>query len=600
MIVKLKKVTMLCLQKEREPALEKLRGLGVMHLEILSKNDSDDRGAAEALRAGVEKAKNILSLRKTAGPVSPEHKKLSGQTLPDEALKNIARADELVQKLDALRKDHEKLLPWGDFSFASIERLAKEGITVTLRECDHKDFIKISGPWLTKLVGRVKNTCFFALVSKGPQDDPSLPPEAQLPRDKSLRQIEAEIKASKEELAAVSGNLDSLASMVPEMTKRQLELERDIEFLGARDAMGRSGDIAHIQGYIPERDTESLTAAARTNGWALLINDPGPEDNVPTLIDVPKIFRIANPIFKFIGVAPGYHEIDISVCFLFFFTIFFAMIIGDAGYGFVFLVLSLVARALVKDPRARLGIRLFITLSCATIVWGLLTGAVFGMPRESLPKCLQGLNTLTNPEFSDRHIQLICFTIAAVHLSLARFWRVILIINHKAALGELGWAMLIWANFFTAVELIVFPGVFPKLAIVLYVVGFIFLVAFSVKWSDLGEALNFPFALIGSFVDVLSYIRLYAVGLSGAYIASSFNDMGLMLLGLSPSRFVMAFMVIAMILLFVMAHTLNMGLSLISVLVHGIRLNTLEFSNHMGLQWTGFSFKPFKDEKPNN
>lgn len=111
-------------------------------------------------------------------------------------------------------------------------------------------------------------------------------------------------------------------------------------------------------------------------------------------------------------------------------------------------------------------------------------------------------------------------------------------------------------------------------------------------------ALNLPFALIGSFVDVLSYIRLFAVGLSGTYIAENFNKMGGMVLGALPSSLYVIGL-LGLILIAVFGHILNIALGFLGVLVHAIRLNTLEFSNHMEMQWGGIRYKPFARNKKN-
>ena len=122
------------------------------------------------------------------------------------------------------------------------------------------------------------------------------------------------------------------------------------------------------------------------------------------------------------------------------------------------------------------------------------------------------------------------------------------------ALGNLGWALLIWGNFFTAVNLIVFSGTFPTFAYYFYGIG----VALIVVTITLEAALNLPFALIGSFVDVLSYIRLFAVGLSGAYIAENFNKMGGMLLDALPKNlFVIGLLCLVIVALF--GHVLNIA-----------------------------------------
>jgi V/A-type H+-transporting ATPase subunit I len=113
----------------------------------------------------------------------------------------------------------------------------------------------------------------------------------------------------------------------------------------------------------------------------------------------------------------------------------------------------------------------------------------------------------------------------------------------------------------------------------------------GVNWKQAADIFQFPFDIIGSFTDVLSYIRLFAVGLAGACIAGSFNGMAFDLCQVS------AWLIPAGVIVVVIGHALNIALALLSVLVHAVRLNTLEFSNHTGLSWSGQSFNPFKSHK---
>ena len=195
----------------------------------------------------------------------------------------------------------------------------------------------------------------------------------------------------------------------------------------------------------------------------------------------------------------------------------------------------------------------------------------------------------------DKFIQWLCFLLAALQLSAARLFKTISDLRKSwRALGNLGWALLIWGNFFTAVNLIVFPGTFPQFAFWFYGIGVVLIVG----TISAEAALNLPFALIGSFVDVLSYIRLFAVGLSGTYIAENFNKMGGMVLGALPSSLYVIGL-LGLILIAVFGHILNIALGFLGVLVHAIRLNTLEFSNHMEMQWGGIRYKPFARNKKN-
>ncbi|MBO5680337.1 MAG: hypothetical protein J6T08_01370, partial [Lentisphaeria bacterium] len=323
-------------------------------------------------------------------------------------------------------------------------------------------------------------------------------------------------------------------------------------------------------------------------------------------------------------------ENDVNMFFLIFFTIFFGMIFGDAVYGMIFIAITLICMLTMwkKKPALHLPLSLFMLLSVVTGVWGWLNGSWCGIPRTMLPVFMQGCDFIADPQaspaafrfatwagligdqmsgttqlnamgdFKNKFIQFLCFAIAGVHLPCARLFRFFDDIRGSwRAIGHLGWALLLAANAILAVNLIVFTSILtvhPDLKtamIAMYAVGVV-LIAATVAPKD---ALNLPFSLVGSFVDVLSYIRLFAVGLAGAFISEKFNGMGADLMHSLPDT-LQVLGAILLILVAVIGNLLNIALGFLSVLVHAIRLNTLEFSNHIEMQWAGFKFRPFKKD----
>ena len=178
-------------------------------------------------------------------------------------------------------------------------------------------------------------------------------------------------------------------------------------------------------------------------------------------------------------------------------------------------------------------------------------------------------------------------------MSLARAWRAYLSTKIRDAFGHIGWGLFLWANFLVTKLLIVDGGSVSELGVTakaLYVVGFLLILCCGVNWRDMGAVIYMPFSFINSFVDVLSYIRLFAVGMSSFYIADSFNNMTASLYRLSP------WLIPAALLVLAGGHLLNIALAGMGVLVHGIRLNTLEFSGHMDLTWSGKPYRPLSKQ----
>jgi len=596
--------------------LTRLRKLGVIHVAATELRETSDRSEFGLRHVGLERALNFLSSIKDAPPgnakrplgqndsigpepcrqapaghSSPAAPPPSGQAVAEQVLAAMERLADLDKEYESLQRDRDRLIPWGDFDPQRLRELRDAGIHVALCLGGEADLARIPDSAMAQVVHRLKDRAWFAVVSPEPLAELSLP-LAPVPADLRLADVDrrlCEIRQSREDINA---ELAALRPALAQLRDHRDEVAHEVEFLRCRDAMAEHGPVLALTGYVPEPDAERLRAAARQHAWGLLLQKPAPTEQPPIKIVMPRMFRMVEPLFSFMGIAPGYREWDVSICFLFFFTIFFGMIIGDAGYGAVFLAVTFYLRRRMPGAKMHLATRLLFTLSAATIAWGLLTGNIFGIPAEVLPTWLRGVPALTG-EAGGRTIQFLCFLIAACHLSLARGWKAVLTFPARQAFGEIGWALLIWANFFVAVALIVTGNSVAQWVLAFYAVGIVLILSCGVNWRDLGEILNTPFGLIGSFVDLLSYIRLYALGLSTFFIADSFNGMGLMALNIFP-KFLLPLSVLIMILVLVFGHVLNLLMAIIAVLVHAIRLNTLEFSNHMGLTWSGVPYAPFR------
>lgn len=599
MIVKMKKCSVICILEEKEIALKALRKVGVLHVEATELAESEDRAALEAHFLEVKHAFHLLEAVKTDENL-PKPSDIAGKDLCYKILDLDKEKLRLSKEKEHLDKDKVTLTPWGEFSPELMKELTEKGVHVYFCSGSHLNLANLPENVTFKIIEETRHLVNFVVISNSEIDE-SLLPIAQVPKGNSLSEINEQIQKFEKEIAGIEENLVKLLPNKTVLHDYLLNIQEQIEFTANRDAMLDAGAVACINGYCPVPQVENLEKAAQKHGWGLLLTDPTGNDNPPTLISTPKIFECSKAIFDFIGISPGYREWDTSACFLFFFTLFFSMIVGDAGYGAIFLLTALFAKKKLggKKNRTDFYINLFILLSCATIFWGFLTGNYFAIPGKYLPRWMRGFEWFTNLETRDQHIQLVCFIIAVVHLSFARFWQASLVINSIKALPQIGWGLILWGNFFVAKKLIVFPeSAWPMTTIViLYGLGLFLITVFGINWKKIDEVFQFFFGMSGTFVDLLSYIRLFAVGLSSYYIAKSFNDMGMMVLGINDHPAAIPFLFVGMVIVILFGHVLNVMLAILGVLVHGIRLNTLEFSNHMGLQWLGHDYKPFKKMK---
>ena len=596
MIIPMKKVTLLCLAAEREASLREIRFLGAMHIVVEKLKESDDRADMQTLLANAEKSARCLEARVGNTDKAPDHQ-FEPKQLYDKVSHEMTKLAAIEQEIDSFYRMEEALSPWGDFSPETIKELALGGIYVYCCEAPHKLYAEYleRKDIMVEEVSSDKALTRFIVLSQSELDAKDLP-VAVLPDDKSLNQIREQLDKAKVQRDIINKELDSLACQESVIKDYCTEVEERLEFLSARDSMANHEEIISIKGFIPETRMEEVDDYAKKHGWALLIEDPDEEDQqVPTLITLPKAFRMVQPLFEFLGISPGYREIDVSVGVLFFFTIFFGIIVGDAGYGSLFLLGTLAGTIFIKNKseKIKLALRLSTILSLSTITWGALSGNWFGLAAP-------GIKFLTeaDPALKNANIMFICFVIAVAQLSMGHIWQAIVHGKVRKAFGQLGWILLLGGNFFLTVKLLVYPGAFPVYMYYLYGIGIVLIIFCDVNWKDVGEAFNFPFSVINSFVDILSYIRLFAVGLAGYEIARSFNGMGGSLINIPDlSWWMIPLCIIGGALVIIFGQALNMVLCLLSVLVHGVRLNTLEFSNHVGLTWAGIEFKPFKKKE---
>jgi len=602
MIVKMKKVSLVVLDSLREEALTRLRKLGAVHLE--------QKPAASTRLQELENQKALLERTLLLLPQVPKvtrEKKAIPAAAPEtagtaECLELAKRVGEIAEQqralseeLERLGKEADRLSIWGDFDPEEIRALRDKGIDVRLYEADRDAFEKLPDDLRVLVLTRSKTLVRFAAVLLADSSLPELEP-LPLPR-LGLSALREVIKEKQEERKSLSAELESLAGKRKNLLTAIEDLDSGIEFEQARAGMGVDEKLAYLQGYVPDKKLESLRKSAAANGWALLIQQPAEEDPVPTLVENPRWIRIISPVLTFLGTVPGYREFDFSFWFLLFFSLFFAMLIGDGGYGFCFLGLTLFARLKFRKAPAGPFVLLFV-LSIATVIWGAITGTWFGV--ETL--ATQGfLSRLVLPQIASfgvdnaGTIMVICFVIGAVHLSIAHLINTFRYLPDLRGIAQIGWFAVVWGMYFV-IRFIVLQLPLNPVGVWLVGGGLILVVLFEEQKGKFFKGLliglaNLPLKLLDSvsaFSDVISYVRLFAVGLATLEVAKSFNAMA------ADIGFGLPTGIIAALILF-LGHTLNIMMGALSVIVHGVRLNMLEFSGHLGMEWTGIPYKPFAE-----
>ena len=359
-------------------------------------------------------------------------------------------------------------------------------------------------------------------------------------------------------------------------------------------------------GWAPTDKAETLgeDLAAMNIDAVVQVVEPDQDELPPTLIRYPRWARPIKGLFDILGTLPGYKEADLSGFFMIALPIFAAMLIGDAGYGLLFLAVPLVLYRKMISSAGSARTHLIMIFGAATLIWGVLTGNYFGVTPNvlqaagglwtSLGNTLNGAAVLwdADPEKAREILIKMSFIVGGIHLTAAHFRQVVAYFPDRRFLAHIGWSLvlwgmlgLIWQMFFIGLDRPMFPAVPWLLA-----GGGSLAILFTFPGEKLAKRIGLGFAasllpLLAMFSDAMSYIRLMAVGLASYYIAVAFNGLGAQIaqsatwFGAAP------------VILF--GHALNIGLAIIAIFAHGVRLNMLEFSSNTGVQWAGYAYKPF-------
>lgn len=599
MITPMKKVTILCIESLKTITLEELRSMGLLHVIHLQSPTGSDLNYAKAELQRVQKAIDEVPSKgkKNIVPISD-----AADSLVDEVQKLIAERKEYEEMLSQMKAELSRYEVYGELNPSQITALSEKGIYIRLFETEkNKKPVTEDDSALIYHYGKnIYGDCYVIINRGESPSEVTNANELRLPSC-SISKMKSNIFQSEKALSKIQSRLEEIAT-VKDSLKNQLLSVSDNYTLKEVDAgMLETSGIAMIQGFCPVPRISELKSKAPKLGWGLKIEDPTEDDAVPTLIAYNKLSRPMKFLYDIIGISPGYNEMDVSMVFLAFFSIFFAMIVGDTAYGIIFLILTLVAQAkMPKAPKA--AFHFLILMSCTTIIWGFLNNSFLGFSPAALDLAQksflpEGVRKVALWVRDASNVQYLCFILGVIHLTIAHIWNFILRLKQKSttALAQLGWLFSTWFMFFLASNMVLKKEM-PEFAMPLFITGLVLIVLFMVQPKNIKkEWISFPmliFDVINNFVDIISYIRLFAVGMAGVAIAQAFN---MMLSPLFGSAVGIAVSVIA--LFFV--HCLNIALGIMGVAVHALRLNTLEFSNHLGLQWSGSEFTPFVKQKMN-
>jgi V/A-type H+/Na+-transporting ATPase subunit I len=575
--------------------LASVRELGMLHIRpIVQPTEAGPPNILQQSLAEVNTAIRLLASRKPAAAKpaakeSPEEIALARDIrLTQEAL------DTCRQQILLKQKALQQLAPWGEFSLERIQQIRDAGWALTMFTCPIRKFnpawreaytlfeLPASGPDL-----------YFVLVHP-PEETPEpeanpLPWPAEDPGQlrEAITHLESQLQQLEERLNQYATQLESL-----ELQRAGLLEISDQEVVKRHTQAVAEGAVMLLEGFIPENRTETLHKLLDERMIVYISAKPVPEDAPPVQLKNNRFAALFEPISKMYAL-PQYAELDLTPFFAPFFMLFFGFCLGDAGYGLVLLAGSLLYR-FKASPEMKPLLSLVHFLGIATIIFGALTGTVFGV--NLLQEKYAWLGDIRRVMLDSNQ----AFNLALILGFIQTIYGLILQAVNKYrqfgwayAIPPLGWILLLVS--LLDISLLKMGG---TVSVFLVWSGVGMIVIFSAPGSGilgrLGKGLWDLYGITGFFGDLLSYIRLFALGISSAVLGFVINDIALQIKGsvpvLGPIMFV-AFLIIG--------HGANLLISSLGSFVHPMRLTFVEFYKNAGFSGGGIAYNPFAPRKKN-
>jgi V/A-type H+-transporting ATPase subunit I len=589
-IVRLVKVTLYGSTAERDAVLDALQRLGCLHLNNLQPGAGE--GFDPPSYPDAHQALQYLSDSPVRRPTPGYREKLDVEAVVKESLDVRNRARSLAEEREQLRKWIAELGPWGDFE---LPTWANDGALrfwfYILPHYRRQCLDAIALPW--RVVGRDHRFTYVVVVSADQPAGMPTPPLPLKPRSLSkLRERLEEVERELEELDyrrigltlhrnALSENLDEADDLAARRRAALLAVDRDQVFA--------------VQGWASRSDVSALRQLAAERQLAITIEGPGLQDTPPTLLNNPPALRGGEGLVEFY-MTPAYRLWDPSKAVFFAFGAFFAMILSDAGYAMLLgLILLAMWRRMGRSAGGRNFRDLMLTLVSFSIVYGVLVGTYFGV-RPSAGSVLASLRVLDAN--NQRLMMWIAIGVGTAHLIFANLITVSWRWHSLTALSALGWAAVILGGFcaglgnsYPALNFLARAGLWGLALGGLLVLFFSserpFSLAPAQMCSRLIDGVKGVTGLSKAFGDVLSYLRLFALGLASIKLAEAFNDLA------ATSFASRGLGVLLALLVLLVGHSINFAMGIMSGVVHGLRLNLIEFFN-WSLPEEGEQFRAFE------
>ena len=587
MITQMKKYTFLVFHREYEAFLEQLREVGVVHITEKAAGMADDAHLQELL-AKAEQTRKVIA-----------------QGAPDQLLTEKAN---LEQRIAATQKEAARMAIWGDFSAERLEQLKAAGYTLRYFSCAKKLFQEEWGI----VVAEDGATVYFVQVAKACEVAAELETcQEQHLNTKSANDLQKDVEGLNGLLVAQNARIELWAKEnIPALEDELKDLQHKIDWkrVTLNTETECDGALKLLEGFCPIDQVPALQEVLTKQDVYYQEEDPTAEDNTPIKLRNNKFTQLFESLTGMYGW-PNYGEFDPTPILAPFFLLFFAMCMGDCGYGILLMIIGMLIAKKKLNIAMFEGLGPIITvLGVGTTIVGFFLGTFMGIDlyaAEWVPQALKDVMIKGNLELagSSYDVQMVlALCIGVFHICLAMVVKAICYTKQtgfKENIATWGWTLLIVGGLIVAIlGMTVLPAeVFKWTLIAVAVVSALGIYIFNTPGRNplinigagLWETYNMATGILG---DVLSYIRLYALGLAGGMLGAAFNNLGLMVMGGTTEGATWQWLPFVLIL--VLGHVLNLAMSALGAFVHPLRLSFVEYFKNAGYEGKGTLYQPFK------
>lgn len=601
MITKMTKYAFLVFHSEYIAFVEQLQKVGVVHIEQKSEGLPEDEDIAAGLKTQQQMRDVLKQLKARTVEQSDKGTTLSATEVVEHTRSLTQQLEDKKTELQHIQKEINLLQPWGLFSWETIDRLKEAGHFLHFFSCGQSKF---DPEWKDQYelfeINFEKSINHFIIITSTPEPPVLNADLVKLPAI-NLKELDEKQKEIGLEIESINQQLDELASSSLAVLQESIDqLHNEISFKSViLNAHSEAEDKLRIlEGWVPVDSEQELIQLLEAGGTYYVTSAPSEKDNVPVKLKNNRFARLFEPIGALYAL-PSYNELDLTPYFAPFYWLFFGFCLGDAGYGALLVIAGLIFAQRSKKLQMKQIMNLVALLGASTILFGLITGTVFGI---NLYDQKWGIYGMLNERLAEqgKTINDVMFTVALVFGAIQILFGMLLkAFNEirkqgwKYSIGTFGWLVLLIGTValypFNKEELpflnFIQYGIWGVAGVMIFLLNSPGKGIFANIGLGLWGAYNMVTGLLG---DLLSYIRLFALGISSAILGYVFNMLSSQMSGSIP---VLSFLIMVVILF--IGHGINMFMSSLGSFVHSMRLTFVEFYKNADFEGQGKPYQPF-------